>query len=112
MKTFLATFLFFLFYNVQLYAQGFSIKSIEKLPTDMDARVNYARKDQNGKTCAIIKIATPLTGFSFDTGTLSVQYVVEKTGEIWVYVQPGVKKNNDCTPNFRCRARVGYSYKD
>ena len=58
----------------------------------MDARVNYARKDQNGKTCAIIKIATPLTGFSFDTGTLSVQYVVEKTGEIWVYVQPGVKK--------------------
>lgn len=92
MKTFLATFLFFLFYNVQLYAQGFSIKSIEKLPTDMDARVNYARKDQNGKTCAIIKIATPLTGFSFDTGTLSVQYVVEKTGEIWVYVQPGVKK--------------------
>ena len=92
MKTFLAPFLFIFFYNLQIHAQEFSIRSIEKLPTDMDARVNYARKDQNGKTCAIIKIATPLTGFSFDTGTLSVQYVVEKTGEIWVYVQPGVKK--------------------
>ena len=87
---------FFLFlsiiFSLNIKAQEFSIKSIEQLPTDMDARVNYARKDQNGKTCAIIKIATPLTGFSFDTGTLSVQYVVEKTGEIWVYVQPGVKK--------------------
>ncbi len=92
MKTLLTTLLFVFFSNLHLYAQEFSIKGIEKLPTDMDARVNYARKDQNGKTCAIIKIATPLTGFSFDTGTLSVQYVVEKTGEIWVYVQPGVKK--------------------
>lgn len=92
MKYTLITFLFLLFTNFDLSAQEFSIKGIEKLPTDMDARVNFARKDQNGKTCAIIKIATPLTGFSFDTGTLSVQYVVEKTGEIWVYVQPGVKK--------------------
>lgn len=73
-------------------AQNFSIRGITKLPTDMDARVNFARKDQNGKTCAIIKIVTPLTGFSFDTGTLSVQYVVEKTGEIWLYVQQGIKK--------------------
>ena len=92
MKTLLTTLLFVIFSTLHLSAQEFSIKGIEKLPTDMDARVNFARKDQNGKTCAIIKIATPLTGFSFDTGTLSVQYVVEKTGEIWVYVQPGVKK--------------------
>ena len=91
MNIFLNTILLLLF-GLPLHAQEFSINSIEKLPTDMDARVNYARKDQNGKTCAIIKIATPLTGFSFDTGTLSVQYVVEKTGEIWVYVQPGIKK--------------------
>ncbi len=92
MKSTLITFLLLLITNLNLSAQEFTIKGIEKLPTDMDARVNFARKDQNGKTCAIIKIATPLTGFSFDTGTLSVQYVVEKTGEIWVYVQPGVKK--------------------
>ncbi len=81
-----------LFSSLSVFSQKFSITAIEKLPTDMDARVNYPRKDQNGKTCAIIKIATPLTGFSFDTGTLSVQYVVEKTGEIWVYVQPGIRK--------------------
>ncbi len=84
--------LFLIYPFLYICSQGFSIRGIEKLPTDMDARVNYARKDQNGKTCAIIKIATPLTGFSFDTGTLSVQYVVEKIGEIWVYVQPGIKK--------------------
>lgn len=83
---------FMLFSSLSVFSQKFSITSIEKLPTDMDARVNYARKDQNGKTCAIVKIATPLSGFSFDTGTLSVQYVVEKTGEIWVYVQPGIRK--------------------
>ena len=92
MKRTILLFVAFIVSTVFCSAQDFTIKGIEKLPTDMDARVNFARKDQNGKTCAIIKIATPLTGFSFDTGTLSVQYVVEKTGEIWVYVQPGIKK--------------------
>ena len=32
------------------------------------------------------------TGFAFDTGTLQVQKVEQQPGEIWVYVQPGVRK--------------------
>ena len=62
------------------------------MPTDLDARVNHPIIDQNGKKCAIIKVETTHTGFAFDTGTLSVQEVKQKLGEIWVYVQPRVRK--------------------
>lgn len=59
---------------------------------DMDARINYPIADPNGRTCAIIKVETPYTGFTFDTGTLKVVKAVQKAGEIWVYVPKGVRK--------------------
>lgn len=73
-------------------AQQLSVASFKRMPTDLDARVNYPIIDQNGKKCAIIKVETTHTGFAFDTGTLSVQEVKQKLGEIWVYVQPRVRK--------------------
>ena len=47
--------------------------------------------DQNGDKCALIKIFTTQTGFTFDVGSLGVVKTVYKTGEIWVYVPFGVK---------------------
>ena len=73
-------------------AQQLSVASFKRMPTDMDARVNHPIVNHNGKKCAIIKVETSSTGFSFDTGTLSVQEVRQKVGEIWVYVQPKVRK--------------------
>lgn len=47
--------------------------------------------DQNGYRCAIIKVETTQTGFSFDVGSLGVTKTVQQKGEIWVYVPFGVK---------------------
>ena len=48
--------------------------------------------DQNGQKCALIKVETTQTGFSFDAGSLGVVKTEQKVGEIWVYVPEGVKR--------------------
>ncbi len=61
----------------------------------MDAKVNYPIKDINGKTCAIIKVESGAErGLTFDTGTISITEVVQKPGQIWLYVSPGIRKLN------------------
>lgn len=74
------------------YADDMSVESFRRLDNDMDARINYPEKDPSGRTCAIIKVVNPNTGFVFDTGTVAVVKTKQGTGETWVYVQPGVKK--------------------
>ena len=59
---------------------------------DLDASVNEPKTDQNGEKCAIIKVVTTETGFTFDCGQLAVTATVQKTAEIWVYVPRGVRK--------------------
>ena len=48
--------------------------------------------DQNGQKCALIKIETTQSGFSFDTGMLGVIKTEQHPGEVWVYVPEGVKR--------------------
>jgi len=69
-----------------------SVASFKTLPTDLDARVNYPKKDQNGDVCAIIKVVTTETGFSWDGDQLGITKVEKKTGEYWLYVPFGAKK--------------------
>ena len=60
--------------------------------TDQVANEEGTEKfDQNGYRCAIIKVETTQTGFTFDVGSLGVTDVVQQAGEIWVYVPFGVK---------------------
>ena len=49
-------------------------------------------RDQNGEVCALLRIQTTQTGFSFDVGVLGVTKTEQKVGEIWVYVPKGVKR--------------------
>ncbi len=83
--------LVFLISLINLHAE-ISVKSFRKLETDLDARVNYPLKDQNGDPCAIIKVETDQTGFYFDAGQLGVIKTEQKHGEIWVYVPYGLKR--------------------
>ena len=65
--------------NVSLAASSqISVKSFKELDTNLDATKYYPKKDINGKTCAIIKIFTTQTGFSFDNGSLGI-VAVEQT---------------------------------
>ena len=90
MKNLLTIFLI-LFFSETLLAD-IGVKSFRKLENDLDARVNEPLKDQNGDVCAIIKVVTTQTGFSFDCGQIGVVKTVPKTSEIWVYVPFGAKR--------------------
>ena len=91
MKKLLTIFLIIAF-SETLFAQQISVKSFGKLENDLDARVNEPLKDFDGNICAIIKVVTTQTGFSFDCGQIGVVKTVPKTSEIWVYVPSGAKR--------------------
>jgi len=84
--------LFLLFSVNAVSAQEISIKTFKVLPGDMDARVNYPVKDQNGEKCALIKVVTDQDGFVWEGGMLGITKVEKKTGEYWMYVPHGSKK--------------------
>jgi len=80
-----------IFINFCTFAQ-INVRSFKLLETDMDARVNGPKEDQNGEKCAIIKVVTTESGFNWDGGSLGIVAAVKKTGEYWVYVPRGAKK--------------------
>ncbi|HQL69974.1 MAG TPA: PEGA domain-containing protein, partial [Bacteroidales bacterium] len=73
------------------YSQQISVSSFERRDNDMDARVNYPVKDQNGDVCALLKIETTQTGFVFEGGSLGIMKTEQKVGEYWVYIPWGSK---------------------
>ncbi|MBR1991239.1 MAG: PEGA domain-containing protein, partial [Bacteroidales bacterium] len=48
-----------------LLAQNISVKSFRPLPEDLTARVDPVT-NENGQTCALVKIVTTERGFSFE----------------------------------------------
>ncbi len=62
-------------------------------PGSLDANIQGGiRYDINGRQCALIKIETTQTGFTFDFGAAArAEDSEEKVAEIWVWVSPGVK---------------------
>ena len=74
-------------------AQNMSVVSFQLNEQDLTAnQQGTIVLDQNGEKCALIKVRTTQTGFSFDVGSLGVSKTEYKTGEIWVYVPNGVRK--------------------
>ena len=72
-------------------AQDISVKSFELLPNDLTANNNGTMEnDQNGEVAALIKVITSEKGFVFDGGMMGIVKVVQKVGEIWVYVPHGI----------------------
>ena len=68
------------------------VASFRLAETDLDANTHGTQVlDQNGHTCALIKVETTQTGFAFDVGMMGITKVEQHTGEIWVYVPFGVK---------------------
>ena len=81
------TLFIFIFFSTILSAQNIAVKSFSLLENDLTANIEGTTVyDQNGEKCALIKIETTQRGFTFDVGILGVVDVVEKPGEIWLYV--------------------------
>jgi formylglycine-generating enzyme required for sulfatase activity len=85
---------FFLLLSVDSVAQKLIVESFGKDVSDQVARYGSPRKDQNGKSCAIVKIETTLllSDFTFDAGSMGVVHTEQKNGEIWVYLSPGTQR--------------------
>jgi formylglycine-generating enzyme required for sulfatase activity len=75
------------------HGQNLSMKYFDLADGDQTANTaGTSVLDQNGQKCALIKVQTAYTDFSFDAGSLGVVKTEQKTGEIWVYVPEGVKR--------------------
>ena len=68
-----------------------SVASFEPMPGSLDALENPV-DDGNGEKCAIIKIETDQTGFTFEAGKARIPKIEQRVGEIWVWVQPGARQ--------------------
>lgn len=69
-----------------------AVKSFRKLDSDMTARIDAPKKDQNGDVCAIIKVVTIQTGFIWEPDGLGIVSAENKGGEYWLYVPYGAKR--------------------
>lgn len=84
-------FLFSLLVGAQ--SSGLAVADFQLLADDLTANLHGTTVyDQNGEKCALIKIETTQTGFSFDVGALGVVKVVQNPGEIWLYVPEKIKR--------------------
>ncbi len=91
-KRFLSLFLLFMSVVWCATAQ-IAVSSFSLLENDLTANTTGTMVlDQNGDKCALIKVETTQTGFTFDVGQLGVTKTVQKPGEIWVYVPAGVRR--------------------
>ena len=93
MKKFLLILSFGIYTVLSSIAQNISVKSFSLDETDVTANLDGTTKyDQNGEKCALIKIFTTATGLTFDVGSLGVVDIIQKPGEIWLYVPHGVRR--------------------
>jgi len=69
-----------------------SVKSFRKLESDMTARIDAPKKDQNGDVCAIIKVVTTQTGFLWEPDGLGIVSAENKGAEYWLYIPFGAKR--------------------
>lgn len=90
-------------------SQQISVESFTPLENDLTANTaGTMKKDQNGKTCALIKVVTSEKGFNFDVGILGVVATEQKVGEIWVYVPEKDKVHYDCASTIGCSPQLSY----
>ncbi|MBQ7238667.1 MAG: SUMF1/EgtB/PvdO family nonheme iron enzyme [Bacteroidales bacterium] len=70
-----------------------AVTSFSLLENDLTANTSGTMvTDQNGDKCALIKVETTQTGFTFNAGQLGVTKTEQHPGEIWVYVPAGVRR--------------------
>ena len=76
-----------------LSAQDISVKSFRLLPTDLTARVDPVTND-NGQSCALVKIVTTERGFEFDPDALGMCGAVDEShaGEVRIWLSPGSRR--------------------
>ena len=74
-------------------AQNLSVQDFRLDEADVTANTHGTTvMDQNGQKCALIKMITNQTGFTFDAGSLGIVKTEQHMNEVWIYVPEGVKR--------------------
>lgn len=92
MKT-TATIILSIILSTALHAQSISITQFKAAPNDFSAAAQGTRRlDPDGEACALVKISTHQTGFSFDAGASCITDVVYSEPGVWLYLPSGTRK--------------------
>lgn len=86
--------LFFTIVSSFVCAQNVTVAQFKLDESDHSASDEETMQfDQNGEPCAIIKIITTETGFTYDVGSLGITEIdATHPGQVWLYVPYGIKK--------------------
>lgn len=84
------------FYVLCILAQDIEVKKFEPLEKDQTAALN-PRKDINGVTCGLVKVALKEPGAEFEGNIIGD--VAYNSSEYWVYLSKGSKRLNIKHPN-------------
>ena len=77
---------------LQAHAQNISVSQFRAAPDDFSAAASQTRRiDLSGDACALVKIATKQSGFSFDAGMECIADVVYADPGIWLYLPGGTR---------------------
>jgi len=85
-------FLLLAFFIPSILFAAITVKSFRKLESDLTARIDAPKLDQNGQVCAIIKVVTDQKDFVWEPDGLGIMAADYKTGEYWLYVPFGAKR--------------------
>ena len=78
--------------SLQAYAQNISVSAFKAAPDDFSAAAKETRRiDLMGNACALVKISTQQSGFSFDAGMECIADVVYAEPGVWLYLPAGTR---------------------
>lgn len=87
------TFIIPVVFCASLHAQSISVTQFRPAPNDFSAAAQATRRlDPDGNACALVKIATHQTGFSFDAGASCIADIVYAEPGVWLYIPSGTRK--------------------
>ncbi len=68
------------------------VTSVNRMETDLPARITAPQRDQNGEVCALIRIVTIEKDLMFEPDALGIVSRENKPGEIWLYIPRGARR--------------------
>ena len=92
MKYYLPFLMIYLSINVLNAQKQIIVDTFKVNVNDLDARVLNPKKDRNGALCAIIKVITKQSGFTWDSDMLGIDSTCYKNGAYWLYVPQGAQR--------------------
>lgn len=78
---------------VPVHAQKISVAQFREAPDDFSAAARETRRaDLSGEACALVKISTKQSGFSFDAGIECISDIIYTEPGVWLYLPAGTRR--------------------